>query len=180
MDVAHGQMGIHVRKKIMSEKNFLVMGLDPGRDKIGFAFVKTDGTLIASGIFSASESKKFFDAMSSDSSRLSEWLIEGNSEALPENLVSSVKFIAIGNGTHSKKFTEHVRENLPCEILSVDEKNTTLEARNLYWKIHAPSFLIRLIPEGLRVPERVLDDLAAWSIALRGLKKYRDITQNKL
>lgn len=180
MDVADGQMGIHIRQEIMSDINFLAMGLDPGRDKIGFAFVNFDGELIASGIFASDESNKFFEAVISDSLSLSKWLIEGNIESLPENLSASVKFIAIGNGTHSKDFTEHVRENLSCEILIVDEKNTTLEARNLYWKIHAPSFLIRLIPEGLRVPDRVLDDLAAWSITLRGLKKYRDITQNRL
>ena len=99
---------------------------------------------------------------------------------MPENISHSIKFIAIGNGTHSKDFTSQVKDAFTCEVLTVDERNTTLEARSLYWKIHAPNFWTRLIPEGLRVPKRVLDDLAAWAIALRGLKKYRDINQNKL
>ncbi len=173
MAVADGQMGIHVREK------YIVLGLDPGRDKTGFAFVDDDGKLIASGIFASNESDRFFAAILSDCDALSEWIIEKVS-ALPEDLLQAIAFIAIGNGTHSKAFTERVRAALPCEILTVDERNTTLEARGLYWKIHKPKFWTRLIPEGLRVPARMLDDLAAFAIALRGLKKYRDINQNKL
>ena len=174
MDVINGQMEIYTREK------YITLGLDPGRDKTGFAFVNDSGVLLASGIFPSNEAEKFFSAFLAGHHALSSWLIEGTLESLPENLLSAVNFIAIGNGTHSKSFTERVSKNLPCEILTVDEKNTTLEARGLYWQIHRPSFLMRLIPEGLRVPARVLDDLAAWSIALRGLKKYRDIRRNKL
>ena len=170
MAVADGQMGIHVREKC------IVLGIDPGRDKTGFAFVDGQGGLIASGIFPTHEHAKFFAALTAKSGNLSQWLTEGDADSLP----GSVKFIAIGNGTHSREFAQLVRKNLPCEVLTVDERNTTLEARNLYWKIHKPNFWTRLLPEGLRVPKRVLDDLAAWAIALRGLKKYRDINQNRL
>ena len=174
MVMVDGQMGIHSRQE------YIALGLDPGRDKIGFAFVNPSGVLIASGIFPSNEAEKFFTAILSRRENLSSWLIEGNAESLPENLLAVIKFAAIGNGTHSKIFTERVRDSLSCEILTVDERNTTLEARGLYWQLHRPSFWLRLIPEGLRVPARVLDDLAAWAIALRGLKKYRDIRRNKL
>ena len=174
MGVVDGQMGIHVRQE------YIVLGIDPGRDKTGFAFVDDRGALLASGIFPSNEADNFFSAVLAGREYFSSWLIEGSAESLHENLLSAIKFIAIGDGTHSKNFTERVRESLPCEILTVDERNTTLEARGLYWKIHRPSFLMRLIPEGVRVPARVLDDLAAWAIALRGLKKYRDIRRNKL
>ncbi|MBR0203998.1 MAG: hypothetical protein IJQ56_06520, partial [Synergistaceae bacterium] len=60
------------------------------------------------------------------------------------------------------------------EIKVVNEKNTTLEARELYWRLHEPSFLMRLIPKNLRVPDRILDDLAAWAIGLRALKVLRE------
>ena len=162
-------MGIHAREK------YIVLGLDPGRDKIGFAFVNDEGRLIASGIFPSSRSDDFFRAVIAGES-IAEFLIEGT---LPE-IMTPIKFIAIGNGTHSKDFTTRVKAAFSCEVLTVDERNTTLEARALYWKIHAPKFWTRLIPEGLRVPARVLDDLAAWAIALRALKKDRDINQNKL
>ena len=165
-------MGIHSREK------HIVLGLDPGRDKTGFAFVNDEGGLIASGIFPSSESDRFFGAVMTGES-LAEFTIEGDSQALSQ-IPDSIRFIAIGNGTHSKDFTAKVRAAFSCEVMTVDERNTTLEARGLYWKIHAPNFWMRLIPEGLRVPARVLDDLAAWAIALRALKKYRDINQNKL
>ena len=153
-----------------------MLGLDPGRDKTGFAFVDDEGRLLASGIFPSRESDDFFRAVISDRENIAKFIIEGTLQAI----TSPIKFIAIGNGTHSKNFTDRVKTAFSCEVLTVDEKNTTLEARGLYWKIHAPNFWTRLIPEGLRVPKRLLDDLAAWAIALRALKKYRDINQNKL
>ena len=174
MAVADGQMGIHVREER------IVLGIDPGRDKTGFAFVNLQGGLIASGIFATNEHTRFFAALKDGSESFTQWLTEGEADSLPAKIISSVKFIAIGDGTHSREFAAIVRENLPCEKLTVDERNTTLEARSLYWKIHRPNFLLRLLPKGLRVPKRVLDDLAAWAIALRGLKKYRDIFPNKL
>ena len=174
MVMVNGQMGIH------AEEEYLVLGIDPGRDKTGFAFVKSDGELMVSGIFACSEADKFFSAVLAGKDELSVWLREGVTGSLPDDLSGAIKFIAVGDGTHSRTFTERVKENFSCEVLTVDEKNTTLEARGLYWKLHRPSFWIRLLPEGLRVPDRVLDDLAAWSIALRGLKKYRDIRRNKL
>ncbi len=208
MVLDNGQMGIHARQKS------IVLALDPGRDKTGFAFVNHDGGLVLSGIFPTSDSMKFFEAVKSDVHMLSSYVTEGTLDELTrvsgadygrtsqtaecvdnfteENthtehihansagIIDATAFVAVGNGTHSKNFTAQVRANLPCEIVIVDEKNTTLEARRLYWQIHRPRFLMRLIPQGLRVPDRILDDLAAWAIAIRAVKKYRDIFRNKL
>ena len=160
-------MGIYVREKD------LALGLDPGRNKTGFAFVSPDGDLRLSGIFPSSEIEKFFHDLTS-------YILEGRLDSETPGIISRVEFIAVGNGTTSKIFTEHVRKITGCEIITVDEKNTTIEARSLYWKIHRPGIFLRLLPEGLRVPPRVIDDLAAWAVALRGLKKYRDIRRNKL
>ena len=154
----------------MAESDF-VLAFDPGRDKSGFAFVDFDGGLIASGIFPTSEFKRLTDD-------LSPYIIEG---VPPENAIQRVKLIIIGNGTHSREFAERVKATITGhEVMTVDERNTTLEARGLYWKLHRPGIFMRLLPEGMRVPGRVLDDLAAWAVALRGLKKYRDISGNKL
>ncbi|MBQ7154563.1 MAG: endonuclease [Synergistaceae bacterium] len=169
MAVADGQMGIHAREKA------LVLGLDPGRDKTGFAFTDMDGGLILSGIFPTNEQERFFAAVLSQKN-FAEWIIEGSEESLN----GRIAFLAVGDGTHSREFTQKVRSALPFEVLSVDEHNTTLEARKLYWKIHRPGVFMRFLPEGLRVPDRVLDDLAAWAIAIRGVKKYRDMRPNKL
>lgn len=157
----------------------MILAFDPGRDKTGFAFVDYDGNLILSGIFESHEREKFFYALLNGDS-LAGYVTERMNEALPENVIAHVKFIAVGNGTHSKEFHEYVSSKTRIEIMTADERNTTLEARKLYWKIHEPGFFMRLMPESMRVPSRVLDDLAAWSIGIRALKKYRDIKQNRL
>ena len=167
MALASGQVAVH------TGKGSLALGLDPGRDKTGFAFVDFDGGLVVSGIFPTADS----DAFVAD---FRPYIIEGSSEELPDDALGHVEFIAIGDGTTSREFSGKVRAWARCEVLEVDERNTTLEARGLYWKIHRPGIFVRLRPEGLRVPSRVLDDLAAWAVALRGLKKYRDIRGNKL
>ena len=157
----------------------MILAFDPGRDKTGFAFVDEEGRLILSGIFESHEREEFFDALIHSDS-LAGYITEQRVESLPENLISHVKFIAIGNGTHSKEFHEYLKGKFTAEILTVDERNTTIEARSLYWKIHEPGIMMRLLPESMRVPSRVLDDLAAWAIGIRALKKYRDIKENKL
>ena len=177
MAVASGQVAVH------SGEKYLALGLDPGRAKTGFAFADMDGRLVAAGIFPADERENFFAGIESSVSVLQSWFTEGTAESLPENLCGHVGIIIIGDGTTSREFAGYVRERVSgwgCEVLTVDERNTTLEARNLYWKIHEPGFWTGLLPEGLRVPGRILDDLAAWAVALRGLKKYRDIRRNKL
>ncbi|MBQ6110996.1 MAG: endonuclease [Synergistaceae bacterium] len=159
----------------------MILAFDPGRDKTGFAFVDEESNLILSGIFESREREKFFDALTHNQNRnLSAYILEGRIKSLPENLISHVKFIAIGNGTHSKEFHEYIKNRIKIEIMTVDERNTTLEARSLYWKIHEPKFFMRLLPESMRVPSRVLDDLAAWAIAIRAVKRYRDIKENRL
>ena len=166
MAVASGQMAVHAREKD------LVLGIDPGRDKTGFAFTDMAGGLVMSGIFPTDETEKFF-------ADLTPYVIEGDI-SFADGIMSRVKFIVIGNGTTGRAFTERVRKIVGHEIITVDERNTTLEARSLYWRLHRPGIFVRLLPEGMRVPPRVIDDLAAWAVALRGLKEYRDIRGNKL
>ncbi|MBR1657332.1 MAG: endonuclease [Synergistaceae bacterium] len=178
MAMDSGQMGIHAREK------YLALGLDPGRSKTGFAFVNMNGDLLVSGIFQTSEKEIFFSKIESSINELPPvWIKEATSESLSEISGGQLKILFIGNGTGSKEFISSISERAVrnhYEIFSVDESNTTLFARKLYWKIHKPKFFTRLIPEGLRVPPRMLDDLAAWAVALRGLKEYRDISRNRL
>ena len=85
-------------------------------------------------------------------------------------LGETIDRIVIGDGTASALFRKKLK-TVGLEFISIDEKGTTLEARSLYWKLHKPVFWQRLLPEGLRVPPRSLDDLAAWAIVLR----YKDM-----
>ncbi|MBQ9420001.1 MAG: hypothetical protein IJU31_06470 [Synergistaceae bacterium] len=157
--MANGQMGIYAGQRD------LILAFDPGRDKTGFAVVDFDGGLIFSGLFQSEDREKFFDALIAGEFR--EFVIEKFSDDF--DIIENVKKIAVGNGTSSKKFCAFVSERLPLEVMITDEKNTTLEARKLYWKLHKPGLLAKLVPQSARVPARVLDDLAAWAIALRAL-----------
>jgi hypothetical protein len=51
-----------------------------------------------------------------------------------------------------------------CELETADEYGTTLKGRELYWKLHPPKGLWKLVPTSLRTPPRDIDDLAAWAI----------------
>jgi RNase H-fold protein (predicted Holliday junction resolvase) len=54
-------------------------------------------------------------------------------------------------------------------VTYVDERETTLRARSLYFADHPPRGWRRLIPLGMQMPPRPIDDYAAVLIARRYL-----------
>lgn len=147
----------------------VILGLDPGKDKFGWAFVSAEGALLASGVIPSALAEEMVD-----------FLLDGKLEALSSYTMEmqagllarleSPETVLLGNGT--------ARERL-CGILAsrqrvfalVDEAYTTLEARTLYWILHPPRGFARLLPRGLRVPPRPIDDLAAWALVRRFLSQ---------
>ena len=78
--------------------------------------------------------------------------------------------IIVGAGTTSRGAVEAISVFRPRnDILIVEEANSTLEARALYWLDNPPGCLQMLIPAGLRIPPRPVDDYAAVVIARRFL-----------
>lgn len=78
----------------------------------------------------------------------------------------AVDAIALGRGTHA----EHIAGLLAVlglPIVFVDETDTTYRARALYFADHPPSGWKRLVPLGLQLPPRPIDDYAALLIARR-------------
>lgn len=153
-------MGIH---------DALILGLDPGRDKIGFAAMAPTKELLFSGVFPAKESGAFLRRVargSCSADAFSPWL----QERLEEGTRRALSAVVLGDGTYSDVLMRALKEtSLPCRIVCVDERGTTLKARELYWKLHRPRPWQLLLPRSMRVPPRPLDDLAAWAIALRGV-----------
>ena len=43
-------------------------------------------------------------------------------------------------------------------IVQVDERYSSLEARDRYWQMYPPQGLTRLIPQGMRQPPRPIDE----------------------
>ena len=77
--------------------------------------------------------------------------------------------VIMGDGTHSQKILAQLA-TLNLNIKLVDETNTTLIARSLYWQYNRPSFWQRLIPESWRSIDTPLDGYAALAIARRYLQ----------
>ncbi len=84
--------------------------------------------------------------------------------------VKPYSMIIIGSGTRSKEVVQRVRDLLPSVgILVVDERDTTMMARERYW-IHNPRRgWRRLLPATLQLPPEPVDDFVALILAERVL-----------
>lgn len=122
-----------------------VLGIDPGRVKAGYALVGADGAVRLQGIVPV--------------------------EALLGRLRTivaeyRVDLVAVGSGTHDPGLLERLQA-LERPLRIVDERETTRYARRLYFEEHPPRGWRRLLPLGLQVPPRPIDDYAAVLIARR-------------
>lgn len=134
-------------------------GIDPGRYKIGVAFVEGERLLFSAIIPKSAETFLFRSLKDRNWEILHPWKKEGDIKYLEERMLEK---IYLGNGTSSEELRELLSGISEFEI--TDEYGTTLKGRELYWKLHPPKRLWKLIPTSLRTPPREIDDLAAWAI----------------
>jgi hypothetical protein len=138
-------------------------GIDPGRGKFGFAFVAGSGRLLASGIGRTTDAPGFFRRFrEGDYSWLRPMILEGTTDCLRNPRYP----VICGEGTHRVFFLEAARVG-GIPVTCAPEAGTTLRARKLYWSLHPPGGLWRMVPLSLRVPPRDIDDLAAWAIVMK-------------
>lgn len=144
----------------------VILGLDPGRDKFGWAFVAPDGSLLVSGIIPICRAEELVGSLLAGSleevssfTRENPWMVER---------LDVPDLVLLGNGT-ARQGLAGILVSRKRAFTLFDETNTTLEARPLYWLLHPPKGLARFLPESLRVPPRPIDDLAAWVLARRFL-----------
>ena len=160
MDVALSQVGFH------GGHDLVLAGVDPGREKFGWVLSKEDGTLLLGGIAPISALPVFLDALRTRRwESLEPWHTEGCAENVPNE---AVRVLFLGNGTGSEKMEKLLSEGA-FSLRVVEERYSTLDARRLYWELHPPRGMRRLLPLSLQVPPRPLDDLAAWSTLLAAL-----------
>lgn len=126
-----------------------VIGIDPGRIKAGYALIEASGDVVEAGIQPIERLKATL------------------AELLARRPVSA---IALGRGTNARGVRAQL-EGLGAPIHLVDEYETTRWARQLYFADHPPQGLRRLIPLGLQMPSRPIDDYAAILIARRFLAR---------
>ncbi|MDR2136651.1 MAG: endonuclease [Synergistaceae bacterium] len=153
--------------KNLDEK--MILGVDPGRDKIGWALTDSEGNLILSGVCRVSELRFFLKALLRPAGEwekeFAAWTYERRSFVHEAGL----RYVALGNGTGSGKIAPCFAR---CDVKTVlvEEKGTTLAARDLYWRFHYPAWWQRCLPRSMWIPPREVDDMAAWSIALRSIE----------
>ncbi len=126
-----------------------VLGLDPGTRKCGYALLTSLGAPpLTLGIVP----------------------IEGLDQRLRELLATTpVTVAAIGRGTNAGAIAG-VARGLGLTVELVDERDTSLLARARFFRDHPPRGWRRLIPAGMLLPDRPIDDYAALLIAERYLQ----------
>jgi len=126
------------------------LGIDPGLTKCGYAIIAPGGERLSLAVVP----------------------VEQLYERLERDLgMHEVRMICVGNATMSEKTVRQIRGRWPLAPMTiVDEHNTTLDARRLYYEDHPPRGLLRLIPRGLLVPREPLDGYAALLIVERYVK----------
>jgi RNase H-fold protein (predicted Holliday junction resolvase) len=130
----------------------MFLGFDPGRDKCGLAVLGVDRQLHYHQVVPAE------DAIAT---------IESLQTQFP------IATLVMGDQTTSKKWKQKLSTSLSQEvkIVLVDERYSSLEARDRYWQMYPPKGLSSLIPQGLRQPPRPVDDIVAILLIERYLQQ---------
>lgn len=130
-----------------------ILAIDPGSSKCGVALVRRE----------------------QDGSLTLVWRTICPPADLPEKLtearhVESYSTVVVGSGTHSRQIVEAIRLQLPSiGVLLVDERDTSLQARERYWEHNPRKGWKRLLPATLFPPTEPIDDFAALVLAERVL-----------
>lgn len=148
----------------------MYLAIDPGRQKFGWAFLEGI-SLLCSGISSTSSLGDFSEKVGKSLwEYLDDFILEGKLESVRGKIVDKV---FLGDGTGRDRFFSHLVRDF-SEVVVVNERNSTLEARSIYWKLHPPRGWRRLLPLSLQVPPRSVDDLAAYCIAFNGIRHEKE------
>ena len=119
-----------------------ILGFDPGRDKCGIAVMGLDRQIYNHQVLPA---KQVITT------------INNLQEKFP------ISLIVMGDQTTAKGWQKLLQADLlkPVNIIMVDERYTSLEARDRYWQMYPPQGLIKILPPGIRTPSQPIDDIVA-------------------
>jgi RNase H-fold protein (predicted Holliday junction resolvase) len=129
------------RLNLVSDNNQTILGFDPGKDKCGVAVMDGDCRLLYHQVL------------------LTNRTIDEIGNLCQQYQINQ---IVMGDQTTAKQWKQLLTKAFPdLPITLVDERYSSLEARDRYWQMYPPKFLTRLIPQGMRQPPRSIDDLVA-------------------
>ena len=128
----------------------IYVGFDPGKDKCGMAIVQANGTPLRHEVVASAQAIDVLQV----------WCASFEVEAL-----------ILGDQTGSKQWRSRIQAVLPgLRIESIDERFSSQEARDRYWDVYPARGVDRLVPRGMRVPPRAIDDLVAIILVERFLR----------
>jgi RNase H-fold protein (predicted Holliday junction resolvase) len=130
----------------------MILGFDPGKDKCGIAVMSRDKNV------------SYHEVVTSDEAIST---IQSLCKQFP------VQLLVMGDQTTSKIWKQKLTQSLSpfIKIVQIDERYSSLEARDRYWQMYPPEGLSRLIPQGMRTPPRPVDDIVAIVLIERYLNK---------
>ncbi|UKO95961.1 pre-16S rRNA-processing nuclease YqgF [Nostoc sp. UHCC 0870] len=133
----------------------VILGFDPGKDKCGVALMGLDRQLY------------YHQVVLSDEAIAT---INNLRQRFP------VSLLVMGNQTTAKRWKQQLQQELaePLNIVLVDERYSTLEARDRYWQMYPPKGLTKLLPQGMRQPPRPIDDIVAILLIERYLSRLTE------
>jgi len=118
-----------------------LVGFDPGRAKCGIAIMTSDRSLVWHQVIPTAKV----------STSLRELYIK-----------YPFALIVIGDQTGSKHWRAQLQAQFPdVAIATVPEQFTSQLARERYWQMYPPQGWQKLVPLGMRVPPRPIDDIVA-------------------
>jgi hypothetical protein len=116
-----------------------IAGLDPGRSKCGLVLADPAKSVVLEAAILVPDACQAL---------LQSWREQG------------LRTVLLGSGTGSGSWRPRLAA-LGLERIPVNEYGSTLAARQRYWQLFPPGLAMRLLPAGLRLPPRDLDDVVA-------------------
>ncbi|MCK8827312.1 pre-16S rRNA-processing nuclease YqgF [Natroniella acetigena] len=122
----------------------MIIAIDPGRDKCGIAVVDSDLTVEYQNVISTADIGQKIRKLIDD---------------------YQIEQLVLGNGTASEVIQKKIDGLIEYNL--VDETNSTLEARDLYWAKNPPSGWRRFLPLSLQTPPEPVDGYVGVILATR-------------
>ena len=129
----------------------MLLGFDPGKQKCGVAVMGLDRKLNFQAVIPSEEAI-----------------------AKVSNLLDSypISLMVMGDQTASKQWKTQLQNTFAdLRIITVDERYSSEEARQRFWQIYPAQGLMKLVPLGMRSPDRPIDDIVAIILIERYLSR---------
>ncbi|HLP89754.1 MAG TPA: pre-16S rRNA-processing nuclease YqgF [Nostocaceae cyanobacterium] len=141
-----------MNEQTLELKQPAILGFDPGRDKCGLAVMGVNRQLYYHEVIPAPDAIAHLETLR---------------QRFP------ISLIVMGDQTTAKQWKQQLNQQLsePLNIILVDERYTTLEARDRYWQMYPPTGITKLLPKGMRQPPRPIDDIVAILLIERYLNR---------